>query len=196
MEIREPALAYGKQRYTIAEYLEMELNATEKHEYYQGEIFAMSGAKLNHNLITSDLHYQLRKALEGKPCQPIGSDGRIHIERNSLFTYPDLSVICGKVETLKEDEMNILNPTLIIEVLSESTRNYDRGEKFRLYRDIATLKEYILVDSLSVHIEAFSINVGGNWELREYKNLEDTLYIPALQVNLLLYDIYDGIKRE
>ena len=194
MEAREPAVAFNKRKYTIEEYLEIENASDEKHEYYHGEIFAMSGAKLPHNEITSNLHYRLRQQLQGKPCQPYGSDLRIYIEKNTLFTYPDFSIFCGEVNTLNNDEMNALNPTIIIEVLSPSIKSYDRGEKFMLYRGIPSLKEYILIDSEAIQIEAFAINAGGNWELREFKSIEDTLVMPAIQVSISLTDIYESVK--
>ena len=192
MEINEPALAYSKRNYTIEEYLEMENASDEKHEYYQGEIFAMSGAKTQHNIITRNLMINLGIKLKGKPCQPFGSDQRIHVEKNTLITYPDISVICGKVETLKDDQYNVLNPTLLIEVLSPSTKNYDLGQKFKLYRDIPTLKEYVLVDSVSVSVEDYFINQQGNWELKEHRNLAETLELNSIQVALELKDIYEG----
>src|SRR6202012_6265077 len=144
MEVREPAVAYAKRKYSIEEYLEMENAATEKHEYYKGEIFAMSGAKHQHNLVAGNIYAPLKNKLRDKPCKPLNSDSRIHIEKNTLFTYPDISVVCGDPVFLNDDEWNLLNPTVIIEVLSPSTQNYDRGDKFNLYRDIPTLKEYIL----------------------------------------------------
>src|ERR1700759_3094730 len=113
MELNEPAIAYSKGKYSIGEYLEMENAATEKHEYYQGEIFAMSGAKKNHIIINRNLMVLLANNLKGKPCQPFGSDMRIHIEKNTLFTYPDLSVICGDPESMNDDDLNFLNPTVI-----------------------------------------------------------------------------------
>src|SRR6185503_6229144 len=100
MEVKEPAVAYSKNKYTIAEYLEMENAATEKHEYYQGEIFAMSGPKFQHILVSRNLFLTLGQKLKGKPCQPLGSDMRIHIPKNTLFTYPDISIICGDPEFL------------------------------------------------------------------------------------------------
>ena len=155
MLVNEPAVAYGKQKYSVEEYLEMEKAATEKHEYYQGEIFAMAGPKFQHVVIAGNVFGQLKNKLKGKPCQPLGSDMRVHVPKNTLFTYPDISVVCGSPEFLNNDEWNLLNPTVIIEVLSPSTRNYDRGDKFNLYRDIPTLKEYILVDSQTISIAAF-----------------------------------------
>jgi Uma2 family endonuclease len=193
MELREPDVAYGKQKFTIEEYLAMEEAATEKHEYYKGEIFGMSGAKLPHNTISRNLLIGLGIKLNGKKCQPFGSDQRIHIEANTLFTYPDISIICGEPETLNNDDLNVLNPAVIVEVLSPSTRNYDRGEKFKLYRDIPTLKEYILVDSESIHIEIFRLNESNHWELEEYDTAEEMLYIKTINENIALADIYEGV---
>jgi Uma2 family endonuclease len=194
MEVNEAALSYEKRQYSIEEYLEMENAATEKHEYYKGEIFAMSGAKHQHNIIASNLFISLGMKLKGKPCRPLGSDARVHIQKNTLFTYPDISIVCGEPEFLNNDEMNLLNPSVIIEVLSRSTKNYDRGDKFRLYRDIPTLKEYILVDSESIGIEAFSINAHGNWELKEYNSIEESLEIKTINFSLKLQEIYEGTR--
>jgi len=166
-EVNEPAVAYAKQHYSIEEYLEMENAATEKHEYYKGRIFAMSGAKLEHNIVTSNLHTALGQNLKGKPCRPFGSDMRIHIEKNTLFTYPDITIVCGEPKSLNDDNMNFTNPSVIFEVAAPSTRKYDRGKKFKLYRDISTLTEYVLVDPLSISIETFSKNGQGNWELKD-----------------------------
>ena len=194
MQVREPAIAYSKQKLSIEEYLEMENAADEKHEYYKGEIFAMSGAKVPHNAIAGNLFGLLFNKLKGKKCKPYGSDARIHVEPNTLFTYPDISIICGEILTLNNDDYNVLNPTVIIEVLSNSTKNYDRGEKFKLYRDIATLKEYILADSESIHIEIFRLNENGHWELEEYNSLTDTATIKAINETVSLSEIYDGVS--
>ena len=194
MEINEPAVAYNKQKISIEEYLEMENAADEKHEYYKGEIFAMSGAKVSHVIISDNILTVLKQKLKGKSCKPFGSDLRIHIEANTLFTYPDISIICGEIITLNNDDYNVLNPTVIIEVLSKSTKNYDRGEKFKLYRDIAALKEYILVDSESMHIEIFRLNKNDHWELEEYNSPADTVTIKAINETIFLSEIYDGVR--
>jgi Uma2 family endonuclease len=194
MEIREPSVAYGYKKWSIEEYLEMENAATEKHEYFEGEIFAMSGTKVPHNIITSNFLGILSNKMKGSDCQPFGSDQRVHIEKNTLFTYPDISIICGDIKTLNDDDWNILNPIVLIEVLSPSTKNYDRGEKFKLYREIDSLKEYILVDSRSVFIEDFFVNDQKNWELKEYKDSGETLQLHALPISVILKEIYDGTK--
>ena len=118
MEVNEPAVAYGNKKYTIEEYLEMENASLEKHEYYKGEIFTMSGAKMPYNIISKNTFGALFLKLRGKPCQPYGSDTRIHSIANTLFTYPDISIICGKVVTLNDDDYNVLNPSVLIEILS------------------------------------------------------------------------------
>jgi len=194
MEVKEPAIAYSQQKISIEAYLEMENAALEKHEYYQGEGFGMSGAKVPHNAISGNFFVALMNKLRGKKCKPYNSDQRIHIPSNTLFTYPDISIVCGEVITLNDDEYNVLNPTVIIEVLSKSTKNYDRGEKFKLYRDIPTLKEYILVDSQSIHIEAFRMNKNNHWELEEYNAIDTALEVKAINENILLNEIYDGVK--
>ncbi|MDR3713028.1 MAG: Uma2 family endonuclease [Puia sp.] len=194
MDVREPVVAYGKTQLTIREYLEWERDATVKHEYYRGEVFAMAGGKLAHNIIATNLLGFLGHRLKGKSCRPFNSDQRIHIPGNTLFTYPDISIICGKIFTLDNDEWNILNPSVLIEVLSPSTKNYDRGEKFRLYRDIDTLKEYIMVDSESCSIETFSLNAGGRWELSETRGLRGVLTIAAIGETISLTDIYEGVN--
>jgi len=194
MEVNEPAVAYGKQKISIEEYLEMENASMEKHEYYKGEIFAMSGAKIPHNTISSNLSGILYNKLKGKKCKPYGSDQRIHIQSNTLFTYPDISIICGEIITLNNDDYNVLNPSVIIEVFSKSTNNYERGEKFKFYRDIQALKEYILVDSETIHIEVFRLNENNHWELEEYDSIENVLFIKAIDEKIAISEIYEGVN--
>jgi Uma2 family endonuclease len=193
MEVREPVVVYGKNKLTIAEYIEFEKNSDEKHEYYQGELFAMAGAKVAHNRIVTRLTILAGQQLRGKTCEPFNSDQRIHVPDNTLFAYPDISIVCGPVKTLNNDNYNILNPSIIIEVLSPGTKNYDRGEKFQLYRAIPTLKEYILIDSQFIHIEAFRINAQGHWELEEYDTATASLLMPLIGVAIPVHDIYEGI---
>jgi len=201
MEVREPAVAYGKNKFTEEEYLKMERASDEKHEYYKGEIFrmhghgdllAMSGAGDNHNEIFSSLFRELSAQLKGKNCRPYGPDMRMHIPENTLYTYPDISIYCKRPVDGSDDDV-ATNPTVIIEILSPSTRNYDMGGKFDLYRDISTLKEYILVDTQSVRVYAFRINEGGHWELEEYKSVQDKLLIKAIQISISITDIYEAV---
>lgn len=192
MEVREPAIAYSKQKISIQEYLEMENASPEKHEYYKGEVFAMSGAKVPHVIINGNILTALKQKLKGNPCKPFGNGMRIHIEANTLFTYPDISIVCGDIITLNNDEYNVLNPSVLIEVLSKTTRNYDRGEKFKLYRDIPALKEYVLVDSETVNIEIFRLNENHHWELEEYNNTVESFEIHTINTSLSFAEVYEA----
>lgn len=202
-EVNEPIAIYGKKNFTIEEYLEFEKSSLEKHEYYLGEIFempghgellAMSGASNRHNKIYSNLFGGLAIKLKGKHCQPYGPDMRIYIPENTLFTYPDITIICGDFISSDVDEDSIVKPVILIEILSPSTRRYDRGEKFKLYRDIPTLKEYIMIDSQSILAEAFRINEKGHWELEEYKLATSELKFSSIQISIPLSEIYEGTK--
>lgn len=202
MIIEEPAVDYNKQYITVAEYLEREKASLEKHEYYKGEIFplhredvtGMAGAGQRHNVIFKNTYLGLRIRLQGKPCQPYGSDLRIHIPENTLFTYPDISIICNDFIPSAEDEDSFILPTVLIEILSPSTKSYDRNGKFKLYQDIPSLKEYVLIDSQSISVEVFRLNNNGYWELEEYKTLEATLVIPSIAVAIPVEEIYRGTK--
>lgn len=176
------------------EYLEMERLATEKHEYYCGEIYAMSGASIPHNIIATNCTVTLGNKLKGKKCRPYGSDLRIHIPKNSLYTYPDISIICGKVETIDKQFDTATNATVIIEILSPSTRNYDKGEKFTLYRDIETLQEYIVVDSEKISVEKYIRNKDGSWQFTEYKSLDQMISLDSVSVELKLSEIYEDVE--
>ena len=191
-EVKEAAPKYNF--ISPEEYLEQERKATEKHEYYQGEVFAMSGTSLEHVIISRNVMIELGNKLKGKSCQPFDSDLRMHIPPNTLYTYPDLSIICGKPELTDEHFDTATNPTVLIEILSPSTRNYDMGIKFKLYRDIPTLKEYILVDSENVYVEKHTRQADNIWLLSEIKNTGDILKIESIQVTLALSDIYEGIS--
>jgi Uma2 family endonuclease len=192
--VKEPALKYNY--ISQEEYLEQERAATEKHEYYQGEIFAMSGASLKHNRVFSNLFIGIGNQLKGKGCQPYGSDLRIHVPKNTLYTYPDISIICGDPNLMDEKFDTATNPSVIIELLSKSTRNYDRIEKFSLYRDIDTLQEYILVDTEKTHVEKHIRHADNSWQLTDYRLLENSFTIDTVQIILSLKDIYEGVSFE
>ena len=194
MEVRDPLIVYDKKKLSVEEYLQFERESPEKHEFYQGEVFAMAGAGRRHNLIFSNLFIAVGTRLKGTRCRPYGSDLRVHIPENSLFTYPDISIFCGDFITFPADPGTVTHPAVLFEILSPSTKDYDRGSKFRLYRDIPTLKEYILVDSDSISIEVFRINNTGHWELEEYKTANDSLKIPSVDLSVPLMEIYEGTK--
>ncbi len=194
MDVREPIAEYKTQRLSIEEYLAFERKADTKHEYYRGEVFAMSRASPRHNILFSNLFGELCIKLKGKSCRPYGSDMRVYIPENTLFTYPDISIFCGEFKTSDHEEDSAIGPTVLIEILSPSTKNYDRGEKFKLYRDIPSLREYILIDTESVRVEVFRLNASRHWELEEYKSLDELLFIQAIDFSFPLRDIYSGTK--
>jgi len=186
--VREPLAAYGKNQFTIPEYLEMERVALEKHEYFQGEIFTMSGASNRHIVINRNLLVELGYRTKGQPCRPLGNDMRVYIPENTLFTYPDISIFCG--DPIMYDEDNATNPVALIEILSPSTRNYDRTTKFKLYQEIPTLQEYILVDSTSIRIEIFRPTGKGDWQRQEYTDMDSFLEVRTLALAISLAEIY------
>ncbi len=191
-EVKEPAPKYD---YVSPErYLEMERSSEQKHEYFKGEVFAMAGVSKAHNIIVKNLNTIVLPFLKGKNCDMFGSDLRIHIPENSLYTYPDCSIICGEWETTDEEKDTVKNPLDIIEVLSKSTKDYDRGTKFTLYRSIKTLKEYLLIDSLSVSVELFTRQQDYSWRLTEYKQLTDSFSLSTIGLTLFLQDIYDDVN--
>ncbi len=177
-----------------AEYLSFERESRERHEYYKGEIFLMSGASFKHNVIEDNLRGMLHAFLKGKKCRSFGSNLRIHIPKNTLYTYPDILIVCDKPEFLDNEFDTLLNPSVIIEILSLSTGNYDRGAKFDLYREIETLKEYILIDSATTHCIHYIKNADFTWTLSEAKNLTDTFVITTIGLQLQLSDVYNGIE--
>ncbi len=183
--------AQPKQKYSPEEYLELERAAEYKSEYYQGEIFAMAGAGLNHNQITENLSINIGSYLKGKPCRSFSSDMRTHIPANGLYTYPDFLVVCGKTNFLDEQKDTLLNPKIIIEVLSKNTRSYDRGDKFEMYRSIPTLEEYVLIDSNRIKIEMWR-KQNGTWFLAlETEDLKSGIELSAIGLILSIRDIYD-----
>jgi len=186
----QPALKY----YTEEEYLAMERVAEEKHEYYNGEIFAMSGASFKHNKIENNLRGFLFNHLNGKGYEAYGANLRVNIPANSLYTYPDISIVCDKPKFADEEFDTLVNPAVIIEILPPSTANYDRGAKFDLYREIESLKEYILIDSNRAHFVHYNRNNDNTWTLYETKNMQHDFFISVITFKTPLSEIYTGVE--
>ncbi|KQM77143.1 hypothetical protein ASE74_17955 [Pedobacter sp. Leaf216] len=192
--VNEPAVAYHKRHYSVEEYLEMEKESNFKHEYFQGEIFEMSGAGDDHNEIFSNVFGEIVYKLKGKTCRAYGSDKRINIPQNTLFTYPDISIYCNGLKHSEIDKDTSILPTVIIEILSPSTKSYDKGKKFNLYKDIPSLKEYIMIDSESVSVDAYHIDQEKKWLLNRYGKISDTLTLVSMGFTLCLTDIYEYVR--
>ena len=179
---------------TAEDYLASERLATEKHEYFEGEIFAMSGASFPHNEIVGNTFGNLFIELKGKKCRAYVGDLRIHIPKNTLYTYPDIAVICGEKDATDDKFDTATNPTVLFEILSRSTQKYDRTGKFDLYRDIDTLKEYIMINSEKIQVLKYSRNPDNSWLLTIFESLEDVFIIQSIDVELKLSDIYFDVK--
>ena len=174
------------------EYLAIERKAAYKSEYSDGEMYAMSGASREHNRITVNLVRVIGNQLRGSSCEPFSADMRVRIPFPRRYVYPDLVVACGEAE-FEDDELDVLlNPVLIIEVLSPSTENYDRGTKLGWYRRISSLREYVLVSQDSPHIERF-VKRDEGWVLTDTDGIEAVVRLESIGCQLALADIYDRV---
>jgi Uma2 family endonuclease len=163
MPARNPTMTYP-------EYLAFEDRSVERHEFLNGEVFAMGGGTIEHARLIAAVSRALGNALSARPCCVYASELRIRVRATGLTTYPDVSVVCGKAEADSEDPHAIVNPTLVVEVLSDSTEAYDRGEKAAHYRHLPSLREYVLVSQHRARIEVHRKNDAGRWELYEHES--------------------------
>ena len=183
-----------KPRFTPEEYLALERKAERKSEYFNGEIFAMAGASPQHVLIVTNVVAELRGQLKTSPCTVYSTDLRLKISATGLYTYPDVIVVCGEPQFDDDHKDTLLNPTLIVEVLSESTKDYDRGGKFEQYRMIESFVEYVLIAQDKRHVEHFVRQAGNRWLLSETNRLEDTIELTSIACNLMLTEVYDKVE--
>jgi Uma2 family endonuclease len=181
--------AAAKKIWTPAEYLAAERSSPTRHEFFDGEIFAMAGASFEHNKIVGNLVGELRTALRHRPCDVTPSDLRVKVPATGLYTYPDVTVLCG--DPLFDDDARdtLLNPTAFVEVLSESTEGYDRGKKFRNYRSIATFREYVLVAQDGVSVERYTRGDDGVWSLHE-SGAGERLVLASIGCEIAVDEIY------
>ena len=178
--------------YTPAEYLQLERAAETKSEYLYGQILAMSGASRAHNLITVNISGELRQQLRGRPCEVYAADMRVRVDRTGLYTYPDIALACGDIRFEDSHIDTLLNPVVLVEVLSPSTESYDRGEKFEHYKRLDSLQEYILIAQDKVRVERY-VRQGDQWVLSELSALDDVLHIDAIDCSVRLSDVYERV---
>jgi Uma2 family endonuclease len=176
------------QLYSREEYLTLAETSETKYEFFRGEIFAMSGGTFNHSFIKGNIFIKLGQKLNGKPCHPMDSDMRLRTP-SGLNTYPDISIYCGMPE-LTDAQTTLLNPCIIVEVLSPSTSHYDRGNKFNHYRSLVTLTDYVLVESTIRWVEHRQLTEAGEWQVRTYSELTDVILFRKLEISLTLAEIY------
>ncbi|SLM32999.1 conserved hypothetical protein [Desulfamplus magnetovallimortis] len=184
-----------KCKMTPQEYLEFERSADTKHEYFDGEIFAMTGARPNHNRISFNIAGELKGQLKGSNCMGFTNDQRVKIEAITKYVYPDLSIACDNVEFDDDSPESLLNPVVIFEILSDSTEAYDRGMKFEHYQLIDSLQEYILIAQDRCRVDKYVRNrKDGTWILSTYSDKKQIVKIDAIKCDLPLSEIYDRIE--
>jgi Uma2 family endonuclease len=186
----QPQLAY----ITSEEYLAIERKAEFKSEYFNGEIFAMSGASPEHNQITANVLAEIHTQFKKRPCRVYMNDMRVKVSPTGLYTYPDIVALCEQARFDDKQTDTLLNPTVIIEVLSDSTEDYDRGKKFQHYRTLASLQEYLLIAQDKCHIEHYIRQTNNQWLFSDINDLEATLELPSIECSLILADIYDKVE--
>ncbi len=187
-------VANAQKKWTVEEYLAFERASEEKHEYYAGEIFAMSGASRRHNLIVMNTGTTLNSQLAQRSFEVYPSDMRVKV--NAIkYTYPDVSVVCDEPRFADGEFDTLLNPIVIIEVLSDSTENYDRGKKFEHYRTLESLQEYVLIAQDEIHAEHY-VRAAGKWILTEAKTIDAIVELSSVDCTLALADIYRKVTFE
>jgi Uma2 family endonuclease len=180
-------------RLTLEQYLELERAAEVRSEFIDGQMVAMAGGTRDHAVLQGNMQVELATRLQGTGCRAFGSDFRIQVSRR-FATYPDVAVVCGKEALADDHKDSYTNPAVVVEVLSPSSEKYDRGEKFRRYRTLASLKDYILVDQRRVLVEHFTRQPDNTWTLRDYQALGDELRIETIGVSIPLQRIYEGVE--
>jgi Uma2 family endonuclease len=175
---------------TLDSYFAAEEATEGKNEYYQGEIRSMVGASTNHNRIVVSLSSALDSVLESRHCEVFSSDVKLYVAEHDLATYPDLIIICGEPRYWAERQDTVTNPTVIMKVLSKSTRGYDTGKKFALYRALPTFQDYVLVEQERVHIDHYHKLADGRWLLTTYEHPEAMLVLESVNAEIMLSRIY------
>lgn len=187
--------AQPKQRYTLEAYLELERRSESRLEFWNGEVFDMGGVDPDHDAIEGNLHYHLRIGLGGRDCRIFLANTRIKVPAAPPYRYADLSVLCGEAQYDAVGGVRTLtNPALIVEVLSDSTEAYDRGDKFTCYQSIPAFREYLLIAQRRPHVTQLVRQSDGLWTHREYNDVEATMKVVALDCELRLHDIYTNVR--
>lgn len=179
--------------YTAEQYLALEEQAHYKSEYRHGQILAMAGATVNHNRIAGNICVAIDRRVEGKGCESFIGDVRLSIKRKNMYTYPDVMVVCGELQFVEGRNDTIVNPKIVLEVLSKSTGAYDRSDKFHAYWSLESFEEYVLIDQYRVHVEYFRRQSEKMWELNVLTDIEDVLSLSSIEVDIPLREIYQNV---
>lgn len=183
-------------RWTDADYLAFERASDVRHEYVDGIVYDMSGGSVAHAMVGHNLGGVVYSLLKGSPCRGFSADMRVHNAETGAYTYPDLTIVCGEVQLLDEQRDTLLNPTVVVEVLSPSTEAYDRSRKFAHYRRITSLRDYILVSQEAPIIEVFSRREGDAWLYTPYEGLDASAEVSSIGCNVPLAEVYAGVSFE
>ena len=179
--------------YTPEEYLDFEVNSDRRHEYHNGEIVPMTGGTPNHNDIAGNLYIPLKSALKGQDYRTFYADQRLWIPTANLHTYPDVMVLPKPLELQTGRKDTVVSPVMIAEVLSKSTQNYDRSEKFVAYRTIPTFQEYLLIDQYRIHVEHHVKTAVNQWLFSEYDDPTVTLTFSSVEFQIQIAELYETI---
>ncbi|OBQ20542.1 Uma2 family endonuclease [Anabaena sp. AL93] len=180
--------------YTPEEYLELEEKSEFKNEYIDGEIIPMTGGTTNHNEISGNFYLHFKLKMRNQNYKIYMGDVKLWLERYQIYTYPDIMVIQGEPIYQGTGTTQVTNPLMIVEVLSKSTINYDKTDKFRFYRSLPELKEYIMINQYEYFIEQFAKNAEGQWVLTEYESVNDILSLKSIDFQITFSDIYEGVN--
>ena len=179
---------------TVEEYFALDEKAERKSEFFDGEMFAMAGASRMHNVLTRNLTGHLFARLQGGPCQVFVADLRVKVNKTGLYTYPDLLIVCGPPEYAPENRDTLTNPKIVIEVLSDSTEKYDRTTKFRHYKQMPSVMEYVLVSQDEPLIERYTRLPDGAWAQSDFVGLDAAMAFDTVPASVSLADIYLGVQ--
>ncbi|MHB0938752.1 MAG: Uma2 family endonuclease [Armatimonadota bacterium] len=179
---------------SLDDYFLLEETSEIKYEYYQGAAYAMTGASEAHNLIVANVISLLHPQLRGKSCRVYPSDFRLKVQSTGLYTYPDVMVICGPTRNAERRNDTATNPSVLIEVLSPSTEDYDRGKKFQHYRTVETLREYIVISQDSPRVEQYIRQDENRWLLQEFKQIDNIVTLTSIDCSLSLTAVYENVS--
>lgn len=189
--------AHKLPKLSIEEYINQEKESGTKYEYHNGQIFALAGGTINHGLLCGNIYSEFRNKLKGNNsnCKPVTSEIKLNIKSENSFVYPDTMVICGDLEKSEHDQNSVTNPILIAEILSKSTADYDRGDKFYLYRQINTLQEYVLIEQNKPLVEVYYKKPGTDlWSISRTKGLQSKIKFQSLDIEIDMKDLYYDIE--
>ena len=189
--------AHARTHYTLEEYLQLEADTGRKHEYHRGQVYAMSGGTIEHGVIGGNVFALLRAELrrQKKDCKVRNSEVKVYVATEDLYVYPDAMVICGEVKKSDQESNAIINPMVVVEVLSKSTADYDRGDKFHLYRQLPSLQEYVLIEQDKAVVESFSKQSDSDlWRISRVEGVDASVEFRSLGVVLSVETIYEDVE--